>query len=126
MTVYADAIAVLGAAILFVCGVGVLALGARGWAYAIADAHRAESHGVELGERKTTYQQAHDAVEELEQRRARAEHDVPSDEELMQAVLAERARQGRDEYDTLSNEGIEPEPPIPEGGFYKTAEVLDR
>lgn len=125
MSLVAASFAVLGAAILFVAGVGVLALGARGWAYAIADAHRAESHGVELGERKNTYQQAHEAIDDLEQRRAsRAQRDVPSDDELLAAVLAER-EQARD-YDTLSNEGIETEPPIPEGGLYRTVAVLDQ
>lgn len=123
MTVLAAALAVLAAAILFVCGIGVLALGARGWAYAIADAHRAASHGVELGERKTTYEQAHEALDEIEEHRAaRAQRDVPSDEELMRAVIAEREQ--TQEYDTLSNEGIEPQEPIPSGSFYKTAEHL--
>lgn len=126
MTLVVASLAVLGAAILFVGGVVVLALGARGWAYAIADAHRATSHGVELGERRATYTQAHEALEELENRRAspRAERDVPSDEELVEAIRAERERS--QEFDTLSNEGIEPQEPIPSGSFYNTAAVLDR
>lgn len=127
----AIATALLGEAVLFVGGVVVLGVGAWVWSRAIGQAHQARYNAVQA----TILQQGSDVVDHLqedaEERRARIAYVPPTEDELREAVLAERAaervrarveasaaREQQPEFTTQGNEGIEEQPPIPEGGLY--------
>ena len=109
----------------------VLAKGAMAWADAIQRTHQARGVGVQADIAEATDAAlAKTAADDEERRRvARAAHTPPSDDELAEAILLERAERrmrerivGHDsepEYTTLGNEGIPEEEPIPSVGMYR-------
>lgn len=75
---------------LFAVGIVVLALGARLFADAAAAVHRSRSHGLSADEQQRIGAEAHDALEELDRRRARAPLPDVGDDELAEAIVAQR------------------------------------
>ena len=118
-----EALLYFAGSLLFLGGIGVLALGAWGWGNAIAAAHRARAHGYDADERKATYAAANEALSEVEERRrnGRARYVPPSDEELQEAILA-----GRREPDitTDANENIPEEPFMDIGQYAPSKDTL--
>lgn len=119
MTGYADAIAVLGAALLFLAGVGILAvLGiilARLW----AEVQRARSHRISADAQEEVVAASAEALDDVSAARERNQRITrdygapPSDEELFESVM--RGRQPDDDGDitTMRNEHVEETSPIP-------------
>jgi len=119
------------AVVLMVAATFVLALGARTWSDATASAARARAHLVQADSEEIIAREAITAVDKTEQeqqtRRARADWKPPTDEELLQTVLVERAiaagANGRvhndEEITTDRNAGVEPERNAFDGRMYR-------
>ncbi len=130
------AVVYLFASLLFLGGVITLALGARMWSSAVAEQWRAHSHGVEArvnADLLTDSERAlREARDNLSSEGVEEEYDRPTDVDLLRSIIAQRkANNGNgtvrvprgaevvEEFTTEGNEGIEPTPPIPEGGIYR-------
>lgn len=112
----------LMAAILFLGGVIVLALGAHAWMNAVASAHRARSHGSEADANARI---TAEGLEALEAAKPTPFVPVaPTSREIEDQIRFERrsARAEMDEFTTLGNEGLEEVPPVGDGtAFYRPA-----
>lgn len=129
MSQYADAIAVLGAALLFLAGVGILAvLGiilARLW----AEVQRARSHRISADAQEATVAASEEALDDISAARERNQRITPtygappSDYELLESVMAGGPPSRDGDVTTMRNEHIEETSPIPADSFYAQEEV---
>ncbi|GAC1550363.1 MAG: hypothetical protein NVS3B16_24700 [Vulcanimicrobiaceae bacterium] len=117
---FAIASLLFAASVLFVVGIGVLALGARAWSDAVAASHRARAHGLSVDETTQTLGAVQDAAEDV-RAKARGTFVPPTEDELQSWIIEQRhSSNGRsEEYTTDANNGVPDEqPPIRRGGLY--------
>lgn len=99
--------------IVFAFTMFVNVLGAWVWSRAIADAHRAHSHGISVREQEALIRETHEAVDEAREETKRRTI-PPTDDDIRQAILDER------EYSTQDNEERDAYVPPQPGDMYVT------
>lgn len=80
---------ILVAVVVFAFTIFVNVLGAWVWSRAIADAHRAHSHGISVREQEALIRETHDAVDEVREEKKKRST-PPTDDDLRDIIRAER------------------------------------